>query len=146
MEEEEKIKLMKLSEEDKEKKIKALRKELNKIKKSNDKYKEEFNKMESKIKDTWDIEQKLKVLTHNFMRKDTVLLNSYEIAEIERLVGTYHYYVFVHDTMLRGGIGTKRKIHQEEILCHITDLNLKNQKDLKYKQRGYRRINYFKEE
>lgn len=144
--EKQEIDLMKLSDEDKNKKVKELKKELNQIKKHNKEIQEKREELYKEYIDDYNIEKELKSLTHQFKVEDIVLLNTYEIAQIRNYKGTYSYEVFVHHTVMRGGIGTTRTIHNKEILCHITDLILENNNNIEYKQKGYRRINFLRGE
>lgn len=140
--EEKEIELIKLSDEDKQKKVKELKKQLEEAKKNNQEIRNKSEKLYKDFIDEYNLERELKILTHQFQVNDVILLNTYEIAQIRNLEGTYKYEVFVHDEVMKGGIGTIRTIHNKEILCHITDLILKTHKNIEYKQRGYRRINY----
>lgn len=128
-------------EKEKINKIKEIKKELAILKKQNNIYRQQMSEISQKIKDEYELERKLKLLTHQFQKNDYIVLKTYEIAQIQKLIGNYHYEVFVETTIFKSGIRTKQKIHQKEILCHIIDLILVDIKELNYKKNGFRRIN-----
>ena len=108
---------------------------------------EEYNKIQKEIDklrkqqpNLYEIENKLMQLTHKYIVGDYVVLKTKEIAQIERLIGRKHYNMFVACPGLKGGLGTREKIHEDQILCHVMDLELNNTK-IKYKKSGLRKNN-----
>jgi len=112
------------------------------------KYKKElkkYNEIQRKINELkkqqpklYDIENRLMQLSHKYVVGDYVVLKTKEIARIEKLIRRKHYKVFVACLGLKGGLGTKQRIHEDEILCHVMDLELSI---IRYKKHGLRKEN-----